>query len=183
MAPVPKDYDLLATLETKITAAKKAVAAEETKAAAYAADEAALEKMRQDVTAELRAAESAAAAVSGASAAAKWGEAKGIASRLAALPQSVEDLRALWAKQGHPSDARAALGAQAKHTKMPASDATKSKEVVAVEAELARAKAEPHKDVPYLKALKSLITALTELSQKEADFTAKKTELEVGHLQ
>ena len=58
-----------------------------------------------------------------------------------------------------------------------------SKEVVAVEAELARAKAEPHKDVPYLKALKSLITALTELSQKEADFTAKKTELEVGHLQ
>ena len=72
---------------------------------------------------------------------------------------------------------------QAKHTKMPASDATKSKEVVAVEAELARAKAEPHKDVPYLKALKSLITALTELSQKEADFTAKKTELEVGHLQ
>ena len=65
---------------------------------------------------------------------------------------------------------------------MPASDATKSKEVVAVEAELARAKAEPHKDVPYLKALKSLITALTELSQKEADFTAKKTELEVGHL-
>ena len=173
MAAVPKDYDLLATLETKITAAKKAVAAEETKAAAYAADEAALEKMRQDVTAELQAAESAA----------KWGEAKGIASRLAALPQSVEDLRALWAKQGHPSDARAALGAQAKHTKMPASDATKSKEVVAVEAELARAKAEPHKDVPYLKALKSLITALTELSQKEADFTAKKTELEVGHLQ
>ena len=72
---------------------------------------------------------------------------------------------------------------QAKHTKMPASDATKSKEVVAVEAELALAKAEPHKDVPYLKALKSLITALTELSQKEADFTAKKTELEVGHLQ
>ena len=66
---------------------------------------------------------------------------------------------------------------------MPASDATKSKEVVAVEAELARAKAEPLKDVPYLKALKSLITALTELSQKEADFTAKKTELEVGHLQ
>ena len=105
MAAVPKDYDLLATLETKITAAKKAVAAEETKAAAYAADEAALEKMRQDVTAELQAAESAAAAVSGASAAAKWGEAKGIASRLAALPQSVEDLRALWAKQGHPSDA------------------------------------------------------------------------------
>ena len=97
MAAVPKDYDLLATLETKITAAKKAVAAEETKAAAYAADEAALEKMRQDVTAELQAAESAA----------KWGEAKGIASRLAALPQSVEDLRALWAKQGHPSDARA----------------------------------------------------------------------------
>ena len=36
--------------------------------------------------------------------------------------------------------------------------------------------------MPYLKALKSLITALTELSQKEADFTAKKTELEVGHL-
>ena len=107
MAAVPKDYDLLATLETKITAAKKAVAAEETKAAAYAADEAALEKMRQDVTAELQAAESAAAAVSGASAAAKWGEAKEIASRLAALPQSVEDLRALWAKQGHPSDARA----------------------------------------------------------------------------
>ena len=60
---------------------------------------------------------------------------------------------------------------------------TKSKEIVAVEAELARAKAEPNKDVPYLKALKSLITALTELSQKEADFTAKKTELEVGHLQ
>ena len=58
-----------------------------------------------------------------------------------------------------------------------------SNPVVAVEAELARAKAEPHKDVPYLKALKSLITALTELSQKEADFTAKKTELEVGHLQ
>jgi hypothetical protein len=63
------------------------------------------------------------------------------------------------------------------------SDATKSNELVAVEAELVRAKAEQHKDVPYLKALKSLITALTDISQKEADFTAKKTELEVGHLQ
>ena len=115
MAAVPKDYDLLATLETKIAAAKKAVAAEEAKAkaaadkaaaeaAAYAADEEALEKMRRDVAAELAAAETAAAAASGAAAAAKWGEAKGIASRLAALPQSVEELRALWAKGGKAAE-------------------------------------------------------------------------------
>ena len=80
------------------------------------------------------------------------------------------------------ADAEAKAEAEKKSEAAAAADegVPKSKELLAVEAELARAKTEKgkKKDVKYLKGLKALIDVLQEVSKKAAALAAKKAELQ-----